>query len=72
VEPFDADTDGAAESRRCGLSCVSAAHDPKLLRRFAELVGYGCSEPAAARAVEISLSTGERLLQDTPLSIVPA
>src|SRR6266516_5994501 len=36
--------------------------DPKIARRFAELVGLGCSQAEAARAVEIGERTGERLL----------
>jgi hypothetical protein len=36
--------------------------DPKIARRFAELVGRGCSQAEAARAVQIGERTGERLL----------
>jgi hypothetical protein len=36
--------------------------DPKVARRFAELVGLGCSQAEAARATQIGVRTGERLL----------
>jgi hypothetical protein len=36
--------------------------EAKVARRFAELVGFGCTQHEAARAVGIGASTGERLL----------
>jgi hypothetical protein len=36
--------------------------DPKVARRFAELVGLGCSQAEAARATQIGVRTRGRLL----------
>lgn len=41
---------------------AQAAIDPKVVDRFAELVGLGCTQHEAARAVRISERSGERLL----------
>jgi hypothetical protein len=38
------------------------ATDPKIARRYAELVGLGCPQAEAARAAQIGERTGERLL----------